>query len=146
MGKSIVGKITTKTTKHLTPIDSGVVVSPNDIIPFQDRKYDLVIMGATGFTGSLCVRHLAKTYGVNTTNGAGVKWAMAGRSQSKLNEVKKRWAQELGNDDILTVDTILVDTKCVFFVLRRHVSVLFVLSGRIMSLEMMCVRDCIFQN
>lgn len=110
VSKSIVGKLTTTTKDiHLTPIDSGIEVSLNDIIPFQDRKYDLVIMGATGFTGSLCVRHLAKTYGVNPKNG--IKWAMAGRSQSKLNEIKQRWAKELGNDDILTVDTIVVDTR-----------------------------------
>ena len=125
VSKSLIRQITTTPTdtNHLTPIDSGIQVSPDDIIPFQDRKYDLVVLGATGYTGSLCVRHLAKTYGVNTSSSgsagggggaaaaAAVKWAIAGRSQSKLDQVKKRWAQELGNDDILSVDTILVDTR-----------------------------------
>jgi hypothetical protein len=94
-------------TKDLAPIDSGIQVSSEDIIPIQERKYDLVLIGATGFTGSLGVRYLAKTYGVNKD----VKWAIAGRSQSKLDDVKKRWAKELGNDDILKVDTIIVDTS-----------------------------------
>ena len=45
------------------------------IIPRKDRKYDIVVLGATGFTGGLAVRHLAKTYGINKD----VKWAIAGR-------------------------------------------------------------------
>lgn len=106
IGKAIVESKVDK-TKDLAPIDSGIQVSSDDIIPIKARKYDLVVLGATGFTGSLCVRYLAKTYGVNKD----VKWAIAGRSQSKLDEVKKRWAKELGDDDILKVDTIIVDTR-----------------------------------
>ena len=106
LGKAIVESKVDK-TKDLAPIDSGIHVSSDDIIPLQDRKYDLILLGATGFTGSLGVRYLAKTYGVNKD----VTWAIAGRSQSKLDDVKKRWAKELGNDDILKVDTIIVDTS-----------------------------------
>jgi len=31
----------------------------------SDRKYDLVLFGATGFTGKLAALYLAKTYGSN---------------------------------------------------------------------------------
>ena len=42
------------------------------------RLYDIVVFGATGFTGQLVVRHLAKAA------PAGVRWAVAGRSPDKL--------------------------------------------------------------
>eukprot|EP00977_Amphora_coffeiformis_P005335 scaffold1140_cov157-Amphora_coffeaeformis.AAC.11 len=40
-----------------------------------------------------------------------VKWALAGRSQDKLDQVKQRLATELKNDDLLKIPTILVDTS-----------------------------------
>jgi short subunit dehydrogenase-like uncharacterized protein len=46
--------------------------------------YDLVVYGATGFTGRLVAEYLLKTYGAHHT----VRWAMAGRSASKLAEVR----------------------------------------------------------
>lgn len=105
IGKSVMTK---NDLSHLSPIDSGIVVVDDDasLQDRKDRKYDIVLMGATGFTGSLAVRHLAKTYGVNGK----VKWAIAGRSQSKLDAVKKRVAEELGINQVLEVDTIIVDT------------------------------------
>ena len=48
------------------------------------RNYDLIVFGATGYTGRLVAEHLLKTYGANGP----VKWAMAGRSQVKLEEVR----------------------------------------------------------
>jgi short subunit dehydrogenase-like uncharacterized protein len=46
--------------------------------------FDIVVYGATGYTGRLVAEHLAKRYGV----GGAVKWAMAGRSAAKLAEVR----------------------------------------------------------
>ncbi len=46
---------------------------------------DLIVFGATGFTGRLVAEYLNANYGVD---GA-VKWAMAGRSMDKLAEVRK---------------------------------------------------------
>jgi short subunit dehydrogenase-like uncharacterized protein len=66
------------------------------------------VLGATGFTGYLAARHLAKTYGVNQS----VKWAIAGRSASKLDQVKSALALELNQPEIATsLDTIVVDTS-----------------------------------
>lgn len=93
----------------------GFTVDPTDVIPRPDRKYDLVVLGATGFTGGLAVRHLAKTYGTNSSSGENkgvVKWAIAGRSQSKLDQVKQKLADELNMPELLTeIDTILCDTS-----------------------------------
>jgi short subunit dehydrogenase-like uncharacterized protein len=46
--------------------------------------YDLVVLGATGFTGRLVVQHLLERYGVEP---AEFKWAIAGRSLEKLHSV-----------------------------------------------------------
>ena len=39
-----------------------------------------------------------------------VKWAIAGRSASKLMEIKSDIAKEIGNDDATKIETIIVDT------------------------------------
>lgn len=49
------------------------------------RTYDIVIWGATGFTGRLVMAYMATTYGVNGE----IKWAVAGRNATKLAEVKR---------------------------------------------------------
>lgn len=48
------------------------------------RTYDVVVFGSTGYTGRLVAEHLLKTYGADGP----VKWAMAGRSKAKLEEVR----------------------------------------------------------
>lgn len=91
-------------------LDSGYVVDPSTVVPRSERQYDIVVLGATGFTGYLAARHLAKTYG-GPKNASSVKWAIAGRSQSKLEKVKSDLAKELNMDDLLSLDTIVVDTS-----------------------------------
>lgn len=46
--------------------------------------FDIVVFGATGFTGRLVAEHLANRYGAS----GGPSWAMAGRSAAKLAEVR----------------------------------------------------------
>ena len=48
-----------------------------------DRPFDIVVYGATGYTGRLVAEYLAHHY-----KGDGPKWAMAGRSAEKLGEVR----------------------------------------------------------
>lgn len=45
----------------------------------EAREFDVIVYGATGFTGRLVAEYLAHNY-----FGANVAWAMAGRSESKL--------------------------------------------------------------
>lgn len=47
------------------------------------RLYDVVVWGATGFTGRLVCEHLAKHY-----KGRGVRWAVAGRNLTKLEKLR----------------------------------------------------------
>ncbi len=49
-----------------------------------NAEFDIIVYGATGFTGRLVAEHLAARYGV----GGEVKWAMAGRSAEKLAQVR----------------------------------------------------------
>ncbi|MFT5696394.1 MAG: short subunit dehydrogenase-like uncharacterized protein [Myxococcota bacterium] len=57
----------------------------------QDREFDVIVYGATGFTGRLVAQYLVERYGVN----GDVRWAMAGRSQDKLETVRS----EIGAPD-----------------------------------------------
>ena len=49
------------------------------------REFDLVVWGATGFTGQLVVEYLVDTYGVD----GDLKWAIAGRNEDKLDAVRR---------------------------------------------------------
>ncbi|RHW28275.1 saccharopine dehydrogenase [Nocardioides immobilis] len=61
------------------------------------RTYDLVLLGATGFTGGLTADYLA------AHAPDGLRWAIAGRSKEKLEQVRDR----LGAD----VDLVVVDSS-----------------------------------
>lgn len=64
-----------------------------------ERKYGVVVYGATGFTGRLVAEYLDKTY----RGDPQVSWAMAGRSLAKLEAVRS----EMGipdNVDLITAD------------------------------------------
>src|SRR6476661_4233720 len=49
-----------------------------------DREFDIVLFGATGFTGRLTAEYLARHA------PAGLRWALAGRSPDKLERVRDR--------------------------------------------------------
>lgn len=49
------------------------------------REFDIIVYGATGYTGRLVAEYLASHYGARED---GPKWAMAGRSLEKLEEVR----------------------------------------------------------
>ena len=47
----------------------------------MDKNLDIVLYGASGFTGQLCVRYFAENA------GPGLRWAIAGRNEVKLKEI-----------------------------------------------------------
>ena len=49
-----------------------------------ERQHDIVLFGATGFTGGLTAEYLA------ANAGEGTRWALAGRSLQKLEDVRRR--------------------------------------------------------
>ncbi len=57
----------------------------------EPRKFDIVLFGATGFTGALTAEYLAEH------GGPQLRWALAGRDESKLEALAQRLAA-LGSD------------------------------------------------
>ena len=49
-----------------------------------NKEFDIVVHGATGFTGRLVIEYLLQHYPA----GAGLRWAMGGRSADKLVQVR----------------------------------------------------------
>jgi len=52
----------------------------------KNIKNDLIVFGATGFTGKLVVEYLIKNYGLENQK---FTWAIAGRDKAKLEELKQ---------------------------------------------------------
>jgi short subunit dehydrogenase-like uncharacterized protein len=69
----------------------------------MSRKYDVILWGATGFTGRLAVKYLATNYPAES-----LKWAISGRNISKLNEIKENTAKSC-NKNLDHVDVLIAD-------------------------------------
>ncbi|KAI8338630.1 saccharopine dehydrogenase [Chlamydoabsidia padenii] len=65
------------------------------------RKYDLVVYGATGFTGELTCEYVAEL------KDKDLKWAIAGRSLAKLEKTKKHLITM--NESLQNIDLIVAD-------------------------------------
>jgi len=61
------------------------------------RSYDVVLYGATGFVGRQTVAHFA-------AHAAGVRWALAGRSKDKLEQVRQACGPGAAGAGILVAD------------------------------------------
>ena len=70
----------------------------------MDKRYDLVVFGASGFTGQLICDYLSKHNDIKNIN-----WAIAGRNKSKLEKIKSDNTL-LQDIDILFVDSFNHDT------------------------------------
>ena len=51
----------------------------------SEREFDVIVFGASGYTGKLVAEYMGKVYG----NDESVRWAIAGRNKDKLSSVKK---------------------------------------------------------
>lgn len=47
----------------------------------SQKEYDIILFGATGYTGKLCAEYITLTLPTD------LKWAVAGRSASKLSAI-----------------------------------------------------------
>jgi short subunit dehydrogenase-like uncharacterized protein len=63
-----------------------------------DRQHDVVLFGATGFTGGLTAEYLA------THAGEGTRWALAGRNRQKLEDVRRRLGEQHAELPLLEAD------------------------------------------
>ena len=65
------------------------------------RKYDLLVLGATGFTGKWVAKHLFDQYSAKE-----LSWALAGRNEEKLQSVS-----EFIGDSKATIDFVIADSS-----------------------------------
>jgi short subunit dehydrogenase-like uncharacterized protein len=68
-----------------------------------ERQYDVVLFGATGFTGGLTAEYLAHAAGAQT------RWALAGRNPSKLEATRERLGE--GHRDIALITADVTDPE-----------------------------------
>jgi len=80
-------------------------------------EFDIIVYGATGYTGRLVAEYLSSHYG-NTDNAP--KWAMAGRSQDKLEAVRDEIGAPADTplvvadaDDVVDLEKMCARTKVV---------------------------------
>ncbi len=79
------------------------------------KEFDIIVWGASGFTGRLVAAYLFKQYGVQ----GDLKWAMAGRNQEKLTAVRAEVADSsvpivlADSDDEASLKAMILRTKVV---------------------------------
>ena len=78
----------------------------------MNRTYDIILFGATGFTGRLVAEYLFQKYGC----GQDLKWAIAARNQEKLQQVRQELDPELplltaDSHDLESLEKIAAQTK-----------------------------------
>ena len=82
----------------------------------MDKKYDIVVWGASGFTGRLVCEYLFKNY---TKKNSTLKWAIAGRNINKLKGIRKDFINDtipiiIANcNDIDSLNELTKSTKVV---------------------------------
>ena len=77
----------------------------------MEKNLDIVVYGATGFTGKLCAKYLSE-------NSVDLNWAIAGRNKEKLEELKKELSLDVDifiaeSNDQKALDNITKNTKVV---------------------------------
>ena len=70
------------------------------------REFDVIVWGATGFTGTLVAEYLMRQYG---TNGD-LKWAVAGRSKEKLKKLRQSLGARPEDLDTIVADSFDMDS------------------------------------
>ena len=67
----------------------------------KNREFDIIIQGATGFTGTLVAEYLLRQYGV----GSDLRWALAGRSEEKLQHVRDGLGAAASGLELIVADS-----------------------------------------
>ena len=82
----------------------------------SEREFDLVVFGASGYTGKLVAEYIQNEYGRNQT----LKWALAGRNKDKLADIKEDLnlesdltILEVDSNDQESLDAMTSAAKCI---------------------------------
>ncbi|KAM3603388.1 uncharacterized protein V6R79_021224 [Siganus canaliculatus] len=77
----------------------------------SSRPYHVIIFGATGFTGQFVVEEVARR-ATESPDGSPLKWAVAGRSRQRLEDVLNRAAGRLSMPELRTdIEIIVADVS-----------------------------------
>ena len=71
----------------------------------KTKPFDVIVFGATSFVGQILVRDLFETFGLDGE----LRWAAAGRSQSKLESVRSALGRGAARLPLLTADAASVE-------------------------------------
>ena len=82
----------------------------------SEREFDVVVFGASGYTGKLVAEYIQSEYGENGS----VKWAIAGRNKEKLEGIREELGLsadlsilEVDSNDQDSLNAMTSSTKCV---------------------------------
>jgi short subunit dehydrogenase-like uncharacterized protein len=67
----------------------------------QNRRYDVIVWGATGFTGRLVAEYLASRY----RSGDSLRWAIGGRNRDKLDSLSEDLGLTRDGPDLIIADS-----------------------------------------
>ena len=99
----------------------------------MERKYKVLVFGATGFTGKLCAKYLKENY-------PDLSWAIAGRNEDKLKQVK----MELDLDcDMLIADANNYEELSD---IAKTTKVLLTTAGPYAKYGSLLMKACVFEN
>lgn len=68
----------------------------------EPREFDVIVLGATGFTGALVAEYLCERYGV----GNSLRWAAAGRNEQKLEALRGSLRTRAASLPLIVADTL----------------------------------------
>ncbi len=66
-----------------------------------ERQFDVIVHGATGFTGLLVAEYLQRQYGINQS----LRWAIAGRDEQKLQTARASLGENAAELPIIVADS-----------------------------------------
>ncbi|XP_056423140.1 saccharopine dehydrogenase-like oxidoreductase [Hyla sarda] len=75
----------------------------------SNRPYHIVIFGASGFTGQFVVEEVSRVADGEEYRGQELRWAVAGRSKKKLEEVLSWAAERQGKPQLKSIDILVCD-------------------------------------
>ena len=66
------------------------------------REFDVIVVGATGFTGKLVTEYLCERYGI----GGQLRWAAAGRNETRLSALRESLGHKAESLPLIVADTL----------------------------------------
>ena len=78
------------------------------------KKFDLIIFGATGFTGKLLCEYIKKKYSKNNLN-----WGIAGRNKQKLALLKEKLTMD--DKHVFFANILKTSNMFCIFLRKTHV-------------------------